>query len=275
MSFRQLKLVMKVGKFLAVTPDYAETQKTFCQKLHTFFMVGWITAGFVTACVYRYTTYTQFIHMKVVVQLSIDLSLYALNIYTIVTALSKRPQWYRLIRNLKKTQNANKAKSVDIFNDIFGWPLLFITTFTTLQVLIYLQIIFVKAFNTIQLIIYSFSYMFWHCTGTFYNMLLCDAVLCEFEEILAVAHSLEKYFISENRKNEELRKFIKVVKDNFPSFSAARFFNVGKTTVLGISNAIISFLIVMIQFEINQKSGPAPSDFDCTLHCQCNKTKNE
>ncbi|RZC41944.1 gustatory receptor [Asbolus verrucosus] len=384
MSFKQLKLVLKVGQLLAITPGYKETEnQTFLRKLYAFFMIGLITIGVSVSGVYRYRYYVNFIQMKAVIQILLDSALYILNIYAVLMAVCKRTQWFKLIKNLKKTQNVTNEKShlwafiasnffywgmevhmtylftkimdvefykqfaieylqmysqfliyfllhvllkmiisryrsitnilndqlglirklerrqlrprypmtclrklkydicllketVDIFNNIFGWPILFSIIFTSLQVLIYLQVIFTRGFKTVETVVYSFSIIFWHSAWTFIDIFLCDLVTYEVEKIFSVTYSLEKYFICENKKgSEELQKFIDVLKDNIPSFSAARFFAINRTTIFGIFNAIITFLIVLIQFETNQGSGGIHSIFDCHLYCPCNETQHE
>lgn len=67
---------------------------------------------------------------------------------------------------------------------------------------------------------------------------------------MSVAYKIETDFIDQNKKeNEEIRILISVINDNFPSFSAARFFLINRNTVFQIFNTLITFLIVMIQFE--------------------------
>jgi hypothetical protein len=100
--------------------------------------------------------------------------------------------------------------------------------------------------------------------GTFGNIFLCDRVEQEAEKILAAAHKRTNA-LSElgERENEELRQLISVLKDNFPTFSAARFFNINKKTIFVICNAIVTFLIVSIQLDTTQVAGWN----DCEAYC--------
>ncbi|RZC41410.1 7tm 7 domain containing protein, partial [Asbolus verrucosus] len=365
MSFKLLKVMFTVGKFLVITPSRIEMgEDAFPRKAHVFLMIGLVTAGLLASSIYRGPYYMEYIPMKMATQILLDASLYMLNIYSILTTIRKKPQWCRLIKNLKKTQNIsigetqnywwfalanaifwviqfyesfiftkmmgvgfyaqygveyvqlylqffiyfllqvflkmfksryqsitktlsdelylmvqlqrrplvreghsltylNKIKhnicvlkeTVDTFNDIFGWPIVFIITFTSLQVLIYLQGLFVRSRRTLETIIYNVAVILWHCAATFFNIFLCDSVSHEGQKILTLAYSMEKYLLKQGEnENEELSRFISVVKDNYPNFSAARFFSVDRTTVFGIFDAIITFLIVMIQFESNHES---------------------
>ncbi|KAH0820653.1 hypothetical protein MTP99_000554 [Tenebrio molitor] len=154
-------------------------------------------------------------------------------------------------------------ESVDIINNLFGWPVLLNIMFAGLQMLVYMQGIVVGAFYTYDTIIYTVMIILWHCVITLSNILLCDAVSSEVNKILSVAYSLDKHSLGDGRN--DLTEFIDVVKDNFPIFSAARFFDINRSTIFGIFDAIITFLIVMIQFESHRISTTGQS-------CGCNGT---
>lgn len=77
-------------------------------------------------------------------------------------------------------------------------------------------------------------------------ILTCDSVLHEAEQIQTIAFDLFK-----NSQNRDLIRFIEIVIGNFPEFSAARFFSIDRSTILKILDATITFLIVVIQFQIN------------------------
>jgi hypothetical protein len=221
---------------------------------------------------YRQPYYAQFVYIKAIIQILLDSILYVLNICTILTALWKRPQWYKLTKNLKTVQNNNNIveksdrflfvfynliywgyqiymtlifyeimgveflkqfaieylqlygqfiinftfyvfskmvlvryrslrkslesqvrlvrklssrtivysldhlnrikydiyllkESVDIINNLFGWPVLLTIMFSGLQMLVYMQGIVVGAFNTFDTIIYTVMVMLWHCVS--------------------------------------------------------------------------------------------------------------
>jgi hypothetical protein len=100
---------------------------------------------------------------------------------------------------------------------------------------------------------------------TLSNIFLCDSVTSEVNKILSVAYSLDKHSLGDGRN--DLTKFIDVVKDNFPTFSAARFFDINRSTIFGIFDATITFLIVMIQFESNRLRTTSSGQ-----SCGCNGT---
>jgi gustatory receptor len=55
------------------------------------------------------------------------------------------------------------------------------------------------------------------------------------------------------KEKEELMQFSDVIQQNFPRFSAARFFNIDRSTILSILSTVVTFLIIMIQFETTNK----------------------
>ncbi|KAJ3647511.1 hypothetical protein Zmor_019385 [Zophobas morio] len=377
MSFKLLKMVFKVGNILAITPSYdsAKTESSF-DKIYNYCMMAVITGGLAISVRYRVPDYSNFPFMKAVVQVLLDSSLYVLNMYSILAALRKKPQWYKLLKNLKTVQttltnenlhcssfvvlnaifctyqvymtwvvtyhigsnfykqfaieylqfyhhfvvnyllfaflkmlleryqsvcknltnhlqlvkklekNGQKytllqlkkikydvcllKESVDIVNSIFGWPILLIVAFTSLQMLVYLEQIVVRPHIPRTVVGYIIVIILWDSMCLFTNIFLCDSVTNEGATILAEAYTLEKYFTNENSKNhEDLRKFIDALKNNLPCFTAARFFVIDRSTVFGIFDAVVSFLIVMIQFEMSRSSKGG-----CQVCCNNNNNNN-
>ncbi|CAH1380348.1 unnamed protein product, partial [Tenebrio molitor] len=104
-----------------------------------------------------------FISIKIAEHFLLDGSLLIFN-YCSVTAVTfwKRRQWKELVENLKVIAEAEIWSSVvvfiglqffgthlyllkdtvDIFNDIFGWPIFFIIVYTTLHILNHFDNIF-------------------------------------------------------------------------------------------------------------------------------------
>mgnify|MGYP005985142453 CR=1 FL=1 len=271
MSFKLLRVIFKLGKILAVTPDYKNRRLLARQKVYAYLMSGFITVALGVALMYRKPDYSQYDLMNLVIQLLLDGNLYILNIYTILTVSWKKPLWHKLINNLKivktdtvkepslllpfvitniiywsyqiymtytfykhilgveifkqfaieylqlydqylinclfhffvkmllaryqtlriklehqfwslqkldrRTQNycfvgfqqittefCLLKETVDIVNNIFGWPLLLITAYATLQALIYLQGTIV-IFNHLShnMVIYVTVVILWHC----------------------------------------------------------------------------------------------------------------
>nr|XP_008199588.1 PREDICTED: gustatory and pheromone receptor 39a, isoform D [Tribolium castaneum] len=147
-----------------------------------------------------------------------------------------------------KNEIVNLRESVDAFNDIFGWPFLLVIMFTSFQIMVYLQGIFVGSTKSLATIFSSVNVILWQSVCTFYNILLCDSVAHTAGEVLNLVYAFD---LVEMKHAEDLNEFITAVKDNFPVFVAARFFVITRKTIFSMFNAIITFLIVMIQFEMN------------------------
>ena len=99
------------------------------------------------------------------------------------------------------------------------------------------------------------------------NIFLCESVSNQAKKTIQVATNCEKYFLGERGPDhDDLQHFIVVVNDNMPIFSAARFFEINRMTVFSTLNVVITFLIVMVQFERAKQSG-------CRESCD-NETQN-
>ncbi|XP_044264847.1 uncharacterized protein LOC123011469 [Tribolium madens] len=363
MSFRLLKLVLKVGHFFAITPSFKKSRIPTCpEKIYAYCVVAFLTLGVAISMFYRAKDYAKFIHIKAVVQITLDFTLFVQNIYTVLTALKKKSLWWLLLKKLKIVQNHNNIEekpqyclfvasncffwiyqsymsyifaslqgdeffkqfaieyfqmyvlffvnfsffvvvkmllvryqalsrhlrlnlhflekpenrrvgyslahldkiqydfcllkeAVDLANNIFGWQILFLITYATLQILVYLHLIVMLGFKDIYMIIYIVVVIFWHTVNASTNVFLCDEICNEGRTILGMSYSLEKYFLNRSCKNvAQIQELTSTIKDNFPRFYAARFFVISRGTILGILDAIVTFLIVMIQFEMTRNS---------------------
>ncbi|XP_068901881.1 uncharacterized protein [Tenebrio molitor] len=203
--------------------------------------------------------------------------------------------------------------TVDLINDIFGWPLALIISYTTLYILNNLDFVFQNslipddkiAFKILAdtiLVLLTF-------TGTSVVIITCDLILRETEtmltksyvlrrhtemlspkekekliqfsdkkEILSLIFSLQYHTVTVifscdlvlkeaeemllksyklRRKTEhlsandrkELKRFSNAIVQNFPKFSAQRFFDIDRSTILSILGTVITFFIIMVQFQ--------------------------
>jgi hypothetical protein len=88
--------------------------------------------------------------------------------------------------------------------------------------------------------------------GTVVLIIICDSIMIEAEKILSLSQKLRKKFKrSGPQVRENLFVFGNSVIENFPKFSAARFFEIKRSIILRILGTITTFLIVMIQFRLN------------------------
>ncbi|KAH0808833.1 hypothetical protein GEV33_013954 [Tenebrio molitor] len=144
--------------------------------------------------------------------------------------------------------------TVDLINDIFGWPLALTISYTTLYILNNFDFIFqnslipddeiaFKILADTTLVLLTFI-------GTSVVIARCDLILREAETMLTKSYVLRRHtkMLSAQEK-EVLTHFSDVILQNFPRFSAARFFNIDRSTILSILATVVTFLIIMIQFE--------------------------
>nr|CAL23138.2 gustatory receptor candidate 5 [Tribolium castaneum] len=161
-----------------------------------------------------------------------------------------------------KAQNSNLLKSVcadlcllsecvDLFNSLFGFLVLLLVALTTLQLLIYIQVIVIGTKNTIETVAYSVIFILWHIVGTFSGIFLCDLIRREIANVQVLAYKIEA-----KRRDNEIKMFVKIVDASCRNFTAARFFELNRRTILGVSNAVITFLIVMVQKASYEKLSP-------------------
>ncbi|KAJ3620394.1 hypothetical protein MTP99_004345 [Tenebrio molitor] len=144
--------------------------------------------------------------------------------------------------------------TVDLINDIFGWPLALIISYTTLYILNNLDFVFQNslipddkiAFKILAdtiLVLLTF-------TGTSVVIITCDLILRETETMLTKSYVLRRHTeMLSPKEKEKLIQFSDVIQQNFPRFSAARFFNIDRSTILSILTTVVTFLIIMIQFQ--------------------------
>lgn len=79
---------------------------------------------------------------------------------------------------------------------------------------------------------------------------MCDAIVQENEKILSVSQKLEKNFPDFTPKEvNEMEIFCKIVAENCPKFTASRFFVIQRTNLLYILSTIVTFFIVLIEFN--------------------------
>ncbi|KAJ3647510.1 hypothetical protein Zmor_019384 [Zophobas morio] len=140
-------------------------------------------------------------------------------------------------------------EAVDVINAIFGWPFLFTTAYASFQTLVYLQGIIVYKKMTFNATLYLFVVIFWQYTCVLVNIFLCDDVTKEGRKCLDKSYTFAKYVFVET-KSKQMQMFLVTLRDNLPQFSAARFFRINRTTICSFFKVILTFVIVMVQFQV-------------------------
>ncbi|KAH0813380.1 hypothetical protein GEV33_009411 [Tenebrio molitor] len=198
-----------------------------------------------------YQQYTQFFYMVVTpILLILLLSRYEHLRETLSQVTKARSQLHskQIVDILKKLKNSilTLNEAVEIFNDIFGWTILFNIVNGSSRILIYLDVI-IKKIDISTSLFYDACFILITWSGILLTILLCDSILKKCDEILEQTYRLETVLTS--YENEEIQGFIDALLHNRPEFKAARFFSIDRSTLFSVLNSLTTFLLVMIQFK--------------------------
>ncbi|KAJ8947993.1 hypothetical protein NQ314_008509 [Rhamnusium bicolor] len=80
-------------------------------------------------------------------------------------------------------------------------------------------------------------------------MFCCDLTVRESQKVIKICYNLNQKEILSSEERQELRNLINQVKINIPKFTAAGFFEIGRTTLFSFFGATTTYLIVIIQFH--------------------------
>lgn len=144
-------------------------------------------------------------------------------------------------------------KTVENFNNIFGWSLTLNITYTTLQTLKNLDEIYVLCTDfsnapPLKESLVQISVSITIFVITCFDVLYCDWIVNELESLLQII--LRAKCLKLHTEHELLyTDLYHTLKKNCPMFWAGGFFVVDKSTILLICGNIINFLIIMIQFR--------------------------
>ncbi|EFA05762.1 gustatory receptor 32 [Tribolium castaneum] len=134
--------------------------------------------------------------------------------------------------------------SIEHFNQIFAWPILFIIMYSYLRVLIYIDLTFRHGIKNLKLVavIDNICIILLFVGGVVAMIIKCDNVRCELQEIARVLYT-------SSSTSPRIKILFYLVQD-FPQISAARFFIIGRATIFKILSSICSFCIVLSQFSL-------------------------
>ncbi|XP_068901871.1 uncharacterized protein [Tenebrio molitor] len=273
MDLEIIETIFTFGKFAALTPSSMNNHNPHClQKLYELCVfVVYVVSFILSAFVYR-TQYAILTPIQLVLAILFQLNYIFYVFYVVVLVMRlRRSNFFRLIEGLdvtkarrqlhpKKMEKILKKikfsivalkKSVNIFNDTFGWTILFNIFSSASKTLVYIDVMIKQldmlVTKSISLFYYDVCYILTTWIGTLSTILLCDYILKKYDEILAEAYRLETMLSSYEKK--EIQVFIDVVTYNRPKFKAARFFSVDRSTLFSVLNSLTTFLLVMIQFK--------------------------
>ncbi|KAJ3652326.1 hypothetical protein Zmor_018303 [Zophobas morio] len=142
-------------------------------------------------------------------------------------------------------------KTVDVFNDMFGWPVLFMTFYTVPSVLNLINLIFFSAetYGPLEVKWIGGLLAAWFFFGVIILIIMYDRVIREAENVVTGSYEL-KFFMKTTGWNDlKTEESVRFLMKNSPKFTAANFFEIGRWTILSLFETIIAFTIPMIQFE--------------------------
>ncbi|EFA05782.1 gustatory receptor 74 [Tribolium castaneum] len=148
-------------------------------------------------------------------------------------------------------------KCVSNFNQIFGWSIMFSHIDQILRLLAYLDDLVRKPdsmktqdlfkLSVEMVILFTIIILFWEIfISSMRLFLFCDHILKEFYQILKALARVKHIVKGRNRQKYSL----KGIKRCQPTFFAGKFYAIDKSLIPCILNIVITFFIVIIQFEI-------------------------
>ncbi|KAJ8947992.1 hypothetical protein NQ314_008508 [Rhamnusium bicolor] len=77
----------------------------------------------------------------------------------------------------------------------------------------------------------------------------CDLAIKEIHKLLTNCYRVEEMLPLNSKEKEELRSLRSLIKDKRPSFTAAEFFQIKRSTLLSIFATTTTYFIIIIQFN--------------------------
>ncbi|RZC33860.1 7tm 7 and/or Lig chan domain containing protein, partial [Asbolus verrucosus] len=111
-------------------------------------------------------------------------------------------------------------ETVELFNNIFGWPILIIIVYAGLQILLYLDMVISNPDRRASnILIADMTTVVIYCVGTIVIILTCDSISQQNEKILRSCGRFEDMLMTVGATNEckLLKKFLEVVADTAKS----------------------------------------------------------
>ncbi|RZC40611.1 7tm 7 domain containing protein [Asbolus verrucosus] len=144
-------------------------------------------------------------------------------------------------------------ETIDIFNDMFGWTIAFVISFTVFGILDdILHVLFDLGENIGEYVISSILLQLPIIIWTVALIFLYSSVIEEAEKIWDHILMLQlncSYTVEDDQK--KLYDLTIHIGSNIPEFTADGFFHISKSTALSILATVINFLIVAIQLIDN------------------------
>ncbi|RZB39050.1 7tm 7 domain containing protein [Asbolus verrucosus] len=149
-------------------------------------------------------------------------------------------------------------KTVDIFNDIFEWPIALIIAFSVVHMVhefdYIIIVISTKTYNIGKEMAADLLLVLLIFSGTTGLIVMCDLILMEEEKILDLCGDLRRDYVKNSLQKRRFDDINQLILENFPKFSGARFFGISRSTILRILETVTTFIIISIQFRTSMNN---------------------
>ncbi|RZC41041.1 gustatory receptor 28b, partial [Asbolus verrucosus] len=293
-DIRFLKVMYKVGNILGITPFYDFEKSTivhpFLNKIYALFLSSLEIIGLTWSIYIRNwgnsndmqffpLTFTilgscdDLIMAMLIISLTLGLTCTNQKTWILICniALAFKVRYRHLNKLLTKITNSERKNSayifeevgklsrllgemVGLFNNIFGFPLIFITGRCIVQMLASLNFftstldiddhllrgrLLVSSMGQTALVLVTLSML----------IMICDSVKSESSYTVHLCYKLREKFPEKSEQRKELLDLAHIVEKNRAHFTAAGFFEINKKTLFEILSTTTTYLIVTIQFN--------------------------
>lgn len=174
--------------------------------------------------------------------------------YFICTVLSIIIKRYQLLQ-IQLSQNVSlekiwlgmffQKKSLEIFNQIFGLPLLFMLSYTFFSSLFCISTFLFLNYEIKQTVLMLLIF-FRSLVPTLIMLYLCGCVKEEHKKIVLATYKIRWSFEHQKQTDQEV---VNLIRNSAVKITTADFFNLDKGTILSLVNTVVSFIIVVVQFK--------------------------
>ncbi|XP_023311596.1 uncharacterized protein LOC111692101 [Anoplophora glabripennis] len=149
---------------------------------------------------------------------------------------------FNRIRDVKR-EYTETVMVVEIWNKIFGWPLLLIFVEILARVLLSLAAL---TEHGIDGLMGSRNHF-----GPVSIVFCCEATSHEAVKLLKVCYNLQEAYSLLPKERDELNRLQDLIQNKNPTFMAANFFEIKRSLLLSLISTTTTYMIVILQFNFN------------------------
>nr|XP_015837081.1 PREDICTED: uncharacterized protein LOC107398224 [Tribolium castaneum] len=162
----------------------------------------------------------------------------------IVQELRKLVEYFRIL-----------GEMIDLFNDLFGYPIILFIFHSGLQVVVCVNFMFSMVRQTQEstfhhFIIANVSVLIFTMINLFAIILPIDSTVRESKKFMHLCFKTQEYYFTEDaQKAEELARLTRISKHYLREFSLAGFCNVSKSIIFCFIGNVATYVIITLQFN--------------------------